>query len=310
MHLLARPAVAAFAILLVACGGSGSSNPPSASTAPTGSATPPSPSASPSASADPLAAAPWLRATTTQALPPVNVFAIQPYAVVTADGRWITQGPVPAIFPGPLMPNLRSRQVTEAGRTAILRSAKDLGLLGGTTDFNAGPPLMGGVNGRIELTVDGRRIVLTGNPAALMECVTTPCDPPPGSPAAFAQFWLRLGDLGSWIPKELGPDEAFDAPAYAILVGPAPEPDPSLPQPPMDWPLASSIALLGGPVNGGAYRCGTVSGADAATLLPALRKANGLTPWVQDPGASATFGLTVRPMLTGEDVCREIFGPA
>ncbi len=247
---------------------------------------------------------------TTQALPPVNVFGTQPYSVITGDGQWITQLALPTVYPGPLLPSLEARAITAAGQAAILQAARDLGLLGGATDFSAGPVLAGGVSGRIEMTVDGQRITLTGNPNALMECVTTPCDPPPGSAAAFAEFWRRLGDLGSWIPNELGPASPYVAPAYAILVGPAPAQDPSFSQPPMDWPLAQPLALFGGPVAGGSYRCGAVAGADADTLRPSLQAANQLTQWVQDPTTSATFGLTVRPMVPGEDVCRETFGPA
>ena len=215
MHLPARLLVTAFAVLVAACGGSGAASPsssPSASAGPT-----------PGPSADPAAQTYWLRAMTTQALPPLNVFGMQPYSVITGDGQWITQLAVPAIYPGPLLPSLQARQVTEAGRAAILKAAKDLGLLEGTTDFNVGPVLAGGVSGRIEMTVDGQRVTLTGNPNALMECVTTPCEPPPGSAAAFAEFWRLLGDLGSWIPTELGPASAYVAPAYAILVGPAPD---------------------------------------------------------------------------------------
>lgn len=288
----ALPAIAAIAIVVGACG----------------SGAVPSPSATPTPPPPPETY--WLRATTTQALPPVNVFGMQPLVLITGDGRVITQGPVPAIFPGPLLPNLRARLLSEAGRAAILAAAKQLGLLDGVTDFNSGPLLAGGINGRIELTVDGRVVTLTGNPNALMECVTTPCEPPAGSAAAFAELWRRLGDLASWMPNELGPEAAYEAPSYAILVGPAPTPDPNLPQAPMDWPLAQALGLFGGPVAGGSFRCGTVSGADAAVLRAAMQKANALTAWVQDPTANATFGLTVRPMVPGEDVCREVFGPA
>jgi hypothetical protein len=302
MRLSARLAVAVFAVLVVACGGAGAASP----------SVSPSPSSGPSSepSPNPAAGTYWLRAMTTQALPPVNVFGMQPYSVITGDGQWVTQLALPTVYPGPLLPSLQARQVTETGRTDILKAAEDLGLLGSTTDFNSGPVLAGGVNGRIEMTVDGQPITLTGNPNALMECVTTPCDPPPGSAAAFAEFWRRLGDLGSWLPNDLGPASAYVAPAYAILVGPAPAQDPNFSQPPMDWPLDQSLALFGGPVADGSYRCGTVSGADADTLRPSLQAANQLTQWVQDPTTSATFGLTVRPMVPGEDVCRETFGPA
>jgi hypothetical protein len=58
----------------------------------------------------------------------------------------------------------------------------------------------------------------------------------------------------------------------------------------------------------GSFRCGLVEGAEAATLRPALEAANQLTPWVQDPETSATFGLTVRPIAAGENPCAEVFG--
>ena len=304
MRFDVRLCIAAVTLLLAACGGGA---------LPSG-LTPAFPDPTPVQSRDPASTWFWLRASVTQALPPVEVFSMavmQPYVRITGDGLVVTLDPVPAIFPGPLVPNLQASQLSEAGRTAILASAKELGLLSGPTDFSSGEPVMGGVSGRIELTVDGNLVTLTGDPTASIQCTATPCEPQPaGSAAAFAQFWHRLGDLSSWIPDELGPESAYEAPAYAILVGPAPEPDPNLPQAPMDWPLEQPLALFGGPVGDGSYRCGTVTGADAATLLPALQAANQLTPWVQDSSTSATFGLAVRPMVPGEDVCREVFGPA
>jgi len=58
----------------------------------------------------------------------------------------------------------------------------------------------------------------------------------------------------------------------------------------------------------GALRCGIVSGADAEALRPALEKADQQTRWVQDPASSATFGVTVRPVIAGEDPCAQVFG--
>lgn len=270
-----------------------------------------SPSAAPSAppSASPDAQAYWLRMTTTQAIPPLDLFAVQPPLVITGDGIAVINGPVPAIFPGPLMPNLIGRGVSAAGRAAIIQAAGDLGLLSGKTDFTGGGMAIGGVIGHLEVTVDGRRIQLTGNPSAQIVCVTTPCDPAPGTPEAFGELWRHLGDLPGWLGAELGPETPYLAASYAVLVGPAPRQDPMFTQPPADWPLDQPIALFGGPVANGTARCGTVSGADADTLRPALQAANQLTQWTQDPQTSSSYGLTVRPMVPGEDVCREIFGP-
>jgi len=289
MRSLARIAVALAAALLVAACGSGS--------------TPASPSAPPD-----QAGTWWLRMTTTQAIPPLELFAMQPALVITGDGTVVTSGPVPAIFPGPLLPNLVARQLSGAGQAKIIQAARDLGLLSGQTDFAGGAMVMGGITGHIALTVDGRRIELTGNPEAQIQCVTTPCEPAPGSPEAFGELWRRLQDLSAWLGPELGPESAYVPAAYAILVGAPPAPEPGLPQAPADWPLEQPLATFGGPVANGTARCGTVSGPDAELLRPALQAANQLTMWNQDPEFSAAYGLTVRPMVPGEDICREIFG--
>jgi hypothetical protein len=276
--------------LVAACSGSGSSP-------------------SPGPSGSPAPETYWLRMRTTQAIPPVNLYAVQPPLVITGDGVVVSQGPVPAIYPGPLLPNTVGRAISDRGLDLVIEAADALGLLDGPTDFSGDQALMGGVTGHIELTVDGKRIELTGNPDAQIVCVTDPCEPAAGSPEAFGEFWRLLLDLPSWLGAELGPEAPYVPTAYALLVGPAPEPEAGLLQAPADWPLETPIATFGGPVANGTARCGTVAGDDAETLRPTMQAANQLTPWVQDPDTSATFGLTVRPMVPGEDVCREIFGP-
>ena len=58
-----------------------------------------------------------------------------------------------------------------------------------------------------------------------------------------------------------------------------------------------------------APRCGTVRGADAATLRPSLEAANQLTRWVdKDADRADATAIQVRPMVPGEDVCLEVFG--
>lgn len=267
-----------------------------------------SPSTSPGAS--PGAQTYWLRVSTTQALPPLNLFGNLPLLAITGDGIAVTPGPMIEIYPGPLVPSLTGRRVSGAGQAKIIEVARSLGLLDGPTDFSGGAAVPGGILGRIEITIDGRRLTLTGNPAAQIVCITTPCIPAPGSPEAFGELWRQLADLSAWLGAELGPESPYAAPALALLVQPAPQPDPQLPQAPADWPLDVALATFGGPVANGTARCGVVTGADLDTLRPALAAANQLTPWIQDPSSSATFGLTVRPMVPGEDVCREVFGPS
>jgi hypothetical protein len=151
-------------------------------------------------------------------------------------------------------------------------------------------------------------VTLTGDPTAQIQCITTPCDPPPGTPAAFAELFTRLQDPASLAGPEVGPEAQFVPEAYALLVGPPPEQEPGLGGPPIDWPLGIGLGTFGTPVPDSPYRCGVVSGADAAALRPALEAANQLTQWVQDASTSATFGIAVRPVVDGGDPCADAFG--
>jgi hypothetical protein len=292
---LAGPALVL--VLVAACG----TTAPASPTAPV-SQTPVSPTpgtASPSPSAG---ATYWLRMTTTQAIPPIDLFGVGPAAIIDGNGRFVVPGVVPAIFPGPLVIPLFARQVSEEGRAKILGWAKDLGLLAGPTDFTAGGGLPGGVLGHIELTVDGHLVTLTGFPD-----IAAP-NPDPGSPQAFAELWRRISSLPDTLRGEVGPEVPYAPAAYAILVGPAPKQQDGMAGAIVDWPLDGGFATFGASVANGTRRCGLVEGADAATLAPVVAKANQLTQWVQDPTTSATFGLTVRPIVAGENPCKEAFG--
>ena len=119
----------------------------------------PPPPAAPSASLapqpSPQADTYWLRVTTSQAIPPIDQFPIPPVVTITGDGTYITVGPQDAMYPGPTLPNLIGRPISDDGRARILAEAQRLGLLSGQTDFTAEGGVPGGVTGRLELTVDG-----------------------------------------------------------------------------------------------------------------------------------------------------------
>ena len=145
-----------------------------------------------------------LRATQHQSIPPEAQFTWLPYALITADGVVVTQGAVPAIFPGPLLPNLQGAPISEAGYDRVVERARALGLLDGDGDFTPPEPMPGSLSGLIELRVDGSMRQITGDPNRTIECITTPCDPAPGTPEAFGTFWRELGDLRSLVGDELG----------------------------------------------------------------------------------------------------------
>jgi hypothetical protein len=240
---------------------------------------------------------------TSQAIPPVDRFSIAPTSLITSDGRYLVPGAIPMIYPGPLVTPLFARQVTDAGRAQIVTWARELGLLDGTLDFTGGHSLPGGVTGTIELTVDGSLVTLTGVPD-----LPTDASPAPGSPQAFSELWRRVAALPDTLLGEVGPEQPYEPVGYALLVGPPPVPPQGMKGNLQDWPLDTPLATFGKPVANGTLRCGTAFGDDAAALGLAFENANQLSQWVQDPDTSATFGLTVRPIVPGEDPCAELFG--
>ncbi len=292
IRLSARlPMLAAVAALLAACaGGCASAAPQSSGGSPVATSTA------------------WLRASTLQGVPRVKPFAAVPTAVITADGTYVMAGPVDAAHPAPLLPNLVGRSLSDAGRAAITAEAERLGLLGRRKDFRGVAAMPGGLVGLLQLTVDGSPTTLIGEPGSNLLCIPPICDPSPGTPEAFGEMWRKVADPVTWLAAELGPETSFTPAAYALLVGPAPASDPAVGASSADWPLPTPLTTFGRPVANGSYRCGTVTGADAATLRPALERANRQTQWVQDPGTSATFGILVRPIIAGEDPCAESFG--
>ena len=292
MPLSARLAtLAAVALVVAACaGGTGATTRQSPASSATGSSTA------------------WLSATPFKAGPPLSRFASGPSAVITADGTYVTAGPVDAKAPAPLLPPLVGRSLSDAGRATIEAEAARLGLLGKKRDFRSVIALPGGVIGRLQLTGDDGPLTLVGEPDSKLLCVPQFCDPLPGTPEAFGELWRKVVDPVPWLGSALGAEAPFIPTAYALLVGPARAPDPSLGASIADWPLAAPLATFGAPVAEGSQRCGIVSGADADALRPALEGANQQTPWVQDRATGATFGILVRPVIAGEDPCAETFG--
>lgn len=255
-----------------------------------------SPSAQPSPSAPPEFG---FRAWTSQVLPPPASFTTGPVLAI-ADDVVITPGAVPAIYPGPLVAPLVARRISTTGIAAIVREMQAAGLLADRTDFTDGRP-PGGVTGNIVVTFDGAQRELVGDPMRTIQCVTTPCVPPPGTAEAFATFWNRLYDLGGWLGPELGAEGPYEPTRAAVLVT-DPTIDPALPGNVVEWPLGA-LREFGQPYAAppGA-RCGLVEGDELLILRPVLSGATQLTRF-RDP-SGAERGLVVRWLTPGEpDPC-------
>ena len=238
-----------------------------------------------------------MRAWQTQALAPQNTFSwLSP--VTISDGQFIDGNiAIPMIYPGPIYSGPQSRPISDAGIAAIVAEARKDGLLADKTDFatDAAP---GSVLTHIELKIDGVTRELTGPPPT----GPVPDSAAPGTPAAYQLFWSQITSINAWLAAGLGQGKSFTPTSLAVLVTPPTEATAGIAANEKPWPLASTFATFGKPHGGSVYRCATVTGADAATLLAVVVEANQLTHFSDSTGAKAS--LQVRAMLPGEsDPC-------
>lgn len=247
-----------------------------------------------------------LQAHVLRSVEPEEQFGWPAAVTITADRVLITPGAVPASFPGPLLPNLRGRSITESGYDRIVGEAERLGLLADAVARPAQPP--GAQVGQIDLWVDGGFRTIEGDPGAVMQCIQAPCDAAPGTAEAFGAFWVGISDLASAMPDELGPDEPYTPTAFSLLIGVPRIDDAGLAPEVVAWPLDIALADAGLPAGDDPMpRCLTVRGDEAAVLAPMLAAANQLTEWTDHTGAEPVV-IRVHPILLSEDPCIDFFG--
>jgi len=242
-----------------------------------------------------------LRVWISQALPPVGAFRTAGPDLAIDQGRLILHGPEDAIYPGRLLPNLQQRPLSQAGIDALVDAARIAGLLDGPIDLTGGLK-PGGQTAHLLFVIDGVEREVIGDPTRQMVCVTTPCDPAPGTPEAFGQFWTKVHDIESWLGSELGPESPYIADRFAVLLI-EPVVDGSLPPSSALWPLDVPMSQFGVAwAESPPARCGVIDGDALKAALAAFGAANELTRWTDD--TDAVFGVVVRPLFPGEpDPC-------
>jgi len=237
-----------------------------------------------------------MRAWQTQALPQNTFSWLSP--VTISDGQFIDGNiAIPMIYPGPIYAGPQARPISAAGIAAIVAEARKDGLVADKTDFatDAAP---GSVTTHIELRIDGVTRELTGPlPTGLV-----PDSAASGTPAAYQHFWNQITSINAWLAIDLGQGKSFTPTSLALLVTP-PIAAAGIAPTEKSWPLTSTFATFGKAFAGSAYRCGTVTGADATSLLSVVTASNQLTRFVDSAGAQAS--LQVRALLPGEsDPCQ------
>jgi hypothetical protein len=220
------------------------------------------------------------------------------------DGVVVTPGAQIEIYPQPALPSVQARRLTPAGIQAVLRAALDAGLGEDHRDLtDPGSAVVSDAPTTV-ITLAAEGVTRTLRVYALGELGAG--KPDGMSDEEFALrgtiegFVARLGRIETWLPRgSIGPERPFEGVGARVFVVDV-SPDATMREPAIPWPVAGSLLDFGAPKRAQG-RCGTIVGDDwAATVLPLVRTANQLTPWIS---AGRRFWLIFQPLLPDESGC-------
>jgi hypothetical protein len=213
------------------------------------------------------------------------------------NGRVIVPGSVPAIYPGPALPNLQTTVIPEESVQAILSASREAGLFVPAFDYGQpgvadGPTTTfvvnaGGATYRsaiYSLTVEG-----AGGLSAEQQQAR----------AALNDLRDRLVELTSFTKDEIvwKPYQYSTLAVFSQAADPGYSPDPTDVQPNrLAWPLGD-LSTLGEEASRPGLRRVVVSGQDLAVLRPLLDQATQITLW---NSGGKEYHLLFRPLLPNE----------
>lgn len=224
-------------------------------------------------------------------VPPQVLVSRLPTVTIYGDGRMITEGPVPAIYPGPALPNVQVSTLSPAAVDGLL--ARGEKALGGSPDLGQ-PPIADAPNTRFTVRSAGKLTEL--EVYALAEAGT-------GLTAAQQANRKAVQDFLNEVTGAVGASEQYEAAAVAAVATPyVAGTEPGLEPPaPIAWP---GPALPGESLGDGLeLGCVVASGDQARAVLGAAAKANANTPWTS---GGKTWSVVLRPLLPDEAGCADL----
>jgi hypothetical protein len=241
-------------------------------------------------------------------VPAEYVFSSFPTFTLLGDGRVIVVGAQDLMYPGPALPPILVRSLTEGGVQAVLHEALASGQLDADADWRgAASHVADAADSVFRLHAGGRSVSVSVYALGLYE---------PGGPTdwlseeelaahrALSALADRLQSLETWLPASdwtVGEWQAYVPDSLGLLVrnvdGEAPD-ESGVERQERDWPLATDPDTFGQPWSvDQVSRCGTVTDAEAATWYAELSEANQLTRWLHD---GHRYAVTPRLLLPGE----------
>ncbi len=256
---------------------------------------------------------------------PVQFVATQtPAFALLGDGRVIVQGAQTLQFPGPALPPLMERTLTEEGIQAVLKA------IGDTNLFASDLQLRGAAN----MVADASDTIFTLNGGGQEVTVSVyglgTLTPMPGqeAPEGISQAELEAHSvlqqlqesmlaLESWLPADAWEDEGwkpYEPEAFRLYIRDVtdqPVEGGDMPEQVREWPTEADPAAFGEEQAhfGDGTRCGVAEGEEAAAWFAELSAATQLTRWAPASDPDARFSVAVRPLLPHEAApCPEVAG--
>jgi len=221
------------------------------------------------------------------------------------DGRVIVPGAHDLIFPGPALPVMNVRRLTESGIQAILAELAASGLFVEDLDLRGAANCVADASDVIfAFHADQRDVTVTVYGLGILDAGSS-CNGVSADELAMHvtlnRLTARLSDLDSWLPAGSWSEEwqTFRPRAMRLIVrnADADEPDGSgIPSSLVAWPASSDPATFGAETGFG-LRCGVVAGAEADEWYDLLGAANQLTRFTRD---DHRYVVSVRFLLPDE----------
>lgn len=225
-----------------------------------------------------------------------------PSFTMYGDGTIVLPGAQIELYPGPALPAVNQRPVSEEGVQAIIQAALDAGLGDGDVDYSDFASTMIADASTAVFTLSAGGKTARASVYALAELPEKPngmSEDEFEARAALSDLAQRLTALEQWLPEgSLGPEEPFAADGYRMFVGRYRPVDDGLPQEPAAWPLSTPLAA--GTDDTAGYACVAAIGEDWTAIAPLASQANELTPWTS---TGDRFSVLFRPVLPDESGC-------
>jgi hypothetical protein len=292
--LVSLLATALLIAIVAACTTSGASNSPSTSIGDSS----PSSRANGHYTVTSDAKAPILKVTNSGGLtPPGYQLTAVPIFALYGDGRVIVRGAVDAMYPGPLLPNLRELRVTADDIQEILTAADAAGLLGPDASYEQ-PGIADAETVVFRTTADGATHVVDAY--ALSEGVGDQAGRDEAAQTKLRDFEAHILNLTGLLGRAIT-DTAYRPSSVRVFAQDASATTQSgLTPQELAWPIAQDPATAGQPSIVAGVRCIAIDREDLASFMEAAKTARSNTVWTAHSGR---YSVTVRPLYPDESGC-------